>query len=295
MAIEAADVFEPGTWEQLFRAARDVPRIRPRIPSHNEEGDHGFPDKRELWDARAAGFAQKKRGPYASLLLAMLRERAILTEGASVLDIGCGPGTLAVPLAVAGHRVVGVDFSKNMLAQLAQAAGAAGVQVETIERSWQDSWEGIPCADLAISSRSFAVDDLADGIAKIESHARRYAVATLPVGDNPWFDTRLRAALGREVVARRDGEFVALVNYLWALGRRPRIEYIELERTWAAADIEELREVLAQIVEPRTPEEAGLLARYIEEHAAPVEGGIWLDYEQHVYWGVVMWEPPAGR
>jgi SAM-dependent methyltransferase len=37
---------------------------------------------------------------------------------ASVLDLGCGPGRLANPLAAIGHRVVGVDDSAAMLAHL---------------------------------------------------------------------------------------------------------------------------------------------------------------------------------
>jgi SAM-dependent methyltransferase len=38
-----------------------------------------------------------------------------ITEGAHVLDVGCGTGRLAVPLSV-GHEVVGLDASREMLA-----------------------------------------------------------------------------------------------------------------------------------------------------------------------------------
>lgn len=43
----------------------------------------------------------------------------------SVLDVGCGDGTLAGRLADAGHRVLGIDRSTQMLA-LARARGDAG-------------------------------------------------------------------------------------------------------------------------------------------------------------------------
>jgi SAM-dependent methyltransferase len=50
---------------------------------------------------------------------------ALLRPGASVLDLGCGPGRIAAPLAALGHRVTGVDDSAAMIAAL--PAGVEGV------------------------------------------------------------------------------------------------------------------------------------------------------------------------
>jgi SAM-dependent methyltransferase len=46
---------------------------------------------------------------------------ALLTPGASVLDLGSGTGRLAEPLAEAGFRVVAVDDSAEMLSYLSRA------------------------------------------------------------------------------------------------------------------------------------------------------------------------------
>ncbi len=43
---------------------------------------------------------------------------AVIQAGASVLDLGCGPGRIAGPLAALGHRVVGVDDGPGMIAAL---------------------------------------------------------------------------------------------------------------------------------------------------------------------------------
>jgi ubiquinone/menaquinone biosynthesis C-methylase UbiE len=45
----------------------------------------------------------------------------------TVLDVGTGTGRLCIPLAKAGHRVVGVDFAPKMLELAAQIVKAAGV------------------------------------------------------------------------------------------------------------------------------------------------------------------------
>jgi 2-polyprenyl-3-methyl-5-hydroxy-6-metoxy-1,4-benzoquinol methylase len=47
----------------------------------------------------------------------------------SVLDVGCGTGSLAVLLAQAGHDVHGIDFSERMVAAAREKARAAGVEV----------------------------------------------------------------------------------------------------------------------------------------------------------------------
>jgi SAM-dependent methyltransferase len=41
-----------------------------------------------------------------------------IPQGATVLDLGCGPGRIAGPLAAVGHRVTGVDDGAAMIAAL---------------------------------------------------------------------------------------------------------------------------------------------------------------------------------
>jgi len=54
---------------------------------------------------------------------------ACLTAPARVLDIGCGQGRDALPLARMGHRVVGVDLSPKGVADLVAAAKTEGLAV----------------------------------------------------------------------------------------------------------------------------------------------------------------------
>jgi SAM-dependent methyltransferase len=59
--------------------------------------------------------------------VAFLLDVLQLPAGARVLDVGCGPGRHAVPLAQAGLAVTGVDVSRRFLDIAAEAARAAGV------------------------------------------------------------------------------------------------------------------------------------------------------------------------
>ena len=56
-------------------------------------------------------------------------ELAAAAPGASVLDVGCGTGRVALPLARAGNPVTAVDMDATLLAELARRAAALPVEI----------------------------------------------------------------------------------------------------------------------------------------------------------------------
>lgn len=52
-----------------------------------------------------------------------------LPPGAEVLDLACGQGRIAIPLAQAGYRITGLDYSGHLLDVARQAAAEAGVSI----------------------------------------------------------------------------------------------------------------------------------------------------------------------
>lgn len=56
----------------------------------------------------------------------------LLGQGARVLDMGCGAGRIALPMAAAGLVVTGVDSDAAMLAEASRNAAAAGLDLEAI-------------------------------------------------------------------------------------------------------------------------------------------------------------------
>ncbi|WP_370970195.1 class I SAM-dependent methyltransferase [Amycolatopsis sp. cg9] len=88
---------------------------------------------KEIWDAEAASFDDQPdhglrdpstRAAWSDLLLPLMP-----TAPATVVDLGCGTGSLAVLLAQAGYAVDGVDLSSRMLAVAKEKAEAAGVSL----------------------------------------------------------------------------------------------------------------------------------------------------------------------
>jgi ubiquinone/menaquinone biosynthesis C-methylase UbiE len=87
------------------------------------------PSPPETWDAFfsdfylrvAAGDERQERDAQAQALGAA--RLAQCPEGGDLLDVACGFGRHAVPLAAAGYQVVGVDRSQTLLAEARRRAG----------------------------------------------------------------------------------------------------------------------------------------------------------------------------
>lgn len=81
----------------------------------------------DSFEGTEAYYAEHRPG-YGEEAIRYLRERFGLDGESRVLDLGCGPGTIAIPLAAHGGEVVGMDPSEAMLDQARERASAAGRQ-----------------------------------------------------------------------------------------------------------------------------------------------------------------------
>ncbi len=88
------------------------------------DGRRRKPDSREHWDERAKTFSFKD-APDA--YLRSFISKAGITGKESVLDMGCGTGSLAVALASLGCSVIAADFSTGMLDRLRSNAAERGM------------------------------------------------------------------------------------------------------------------------------------------------------------------------
>jgi SAM-dependent methyltransferase len=93
----------------------------------------GVADARAFWDREASLFDD---APDHGLRDALVRRawhrllaRYITTGPLRIVDVGCGTGSIAVLLAAAGHHVVGIDLSMQMLIRAKAKATAANVTV----------------------------------------------------------------------------------------------------------------------------------------------------------------------
>ncbi|MBE6472447.1 MAG: class I SAM-dependent methyltransferase [Coriobacteriaceae bacterium] len=258
-------------------------------------------DDPAVWDAKAKSFPVKHGSQEG--YVARFLELAGVREGETVLDMGCGTGALATPLAQAGNRVIACDFSQGMMDVMLADQRALGVNgVETHLMSWSDDWEacglGEKSVDVALASRSIATSDLRESLRKLDRVARRRVCLTLPCGPSPRVDERLLEAAGFEHRLGRD--FLYAFNILASEGVNPEVAYIpslrmELFDTFddaCAGFARIVQEAVAGMVpEGEIAAVPGRMKPWLEANLVHDERGFHLSEDRKVTWAFIAWHP----
>ena len=117
-----------------------------------------------------------------------------LQAGDAVLDLGTGPGLLAVPFAAAGMRVTAADPEPAMLAEAGATARAAGVTLTLWAGSSNELTPAMGPYRLVTMGRSFHWMDRADTLARLDGIVAPGGAIALfsdehpKTAENHWFD-----------------------------------------------------------------------------------------------------------
>ena len=266
--------------------------------THGEQASTINRDSQAYWNKRAATFTRDATSDYEHWLLDLLA----LEAGDEVLDMGCATGTLAVPLARAGHRVHGCDFAEAMLAILDERAAAENLPIISRLLAWEDDWEeagrGQNSVDVAFASRSLMSGNVFSAVRKLDSAARSRAAVVVPGSLLPSRDPRLLTYLGRS--ARRARIVRDVTRALASLGRVPIFATTQTFRPMRFSSFDEARSDLRRLAvpEPFTVREQRLFDAYAAQHfmretatgASGESDDQWiLDYKLPVTWVFIGW------
>ncbi len=185
------------------------------------------PGDSTCWDSRSQEYGKNSgQSSYAHTFLQYLD----VAPHESILDMGCGPGVLALPLARLGNTVLAADFSQGMCEEATSRAQEEGLQnLRVLQLDWNDDWlqKGIQpkSVDVAIASRSTIVSDLAESLLKLNQTARRKVAVTMATEYSP----KGYRPLGSKQENCNDWipDYIFGVNILLQLGAYPELRYID--------------------------------------------------------------------
>jgi SAM-dependent methyltransferase len=163
-----------------------------------------------------------------------------VTSKDNVIDIGCGPGRLTIPLAKKVNSVTAVDTSKGMLNVLKRRAKEEGLDnISCVNKFWREVEVGKdikPEYDMAIASNSInllgakenkkngrtQLDwNLTETLHKIDSVGKSNYL-TMPILHHKGF-SEVFAALGKSYQPFPD--YIVVHNVLHQLAIKPEIQY----------------------------------------------------------------------
>ena len=99
--------------------------------------------------AGAEQYYDRFRAPYPQAAIDFIVERYDLSEGVRALDLGCGPGTIAIPLSRSVAEVVAVDPDGEMIAEGRRLAASRGRQ--------NIQWRQLRAEDMSLEGGPFRV------------------------------------------------------------------------------------------------------------------------------------------
>ena len=243
----------------------------------------------EEWSARArsgqgvcAGMDMEENS-YVQEMLRMLD----VSDCKTLLDVGCGPGTLGVPLALKLDEVFAVDFSDGMLERMAQRMRERQItNCRLIKGSWLDESLQLPVADVVLASRCLDVEDMHEALLRLDGLARRRVYVTYRVGQS-YLDKRIPEAVGRTLPQRPS--HVLLLNVLDEAGIEAELRFVDTPRkqSWYE-DYAAFRRRVEWSLGPLTEGESDKL-RMLFDTFPVVEDGRHL-HEHAIRWALISWE-----
>lgn len=205
----------------------------------------------------------------------------------TVLDVGCGPGTIGLALAPQVKQVYGLDYSQGMLdAMMDNAAELKLKNVKPILASWGDDWSAVPICDIAVVSRASIVADMNDALDKLNQHARKKVYMTQLVGGR-FVSREIEELLGRE--DRSFPDHMYIMNMLYQRNIYPTLDYLESPSRFAGcSSAQELIERVGwSFGELSAEDKEKISAWYQRDPEYARKGG------EPTRWAFMSWTPPA--
>lgn len=208
------------------------------------EGSHwgqcaGMP---EFWDERVDWFEELVQ---QSDRAGMIMSRIEIEPDYTVLDIGAGPGTTAIPLAKIVKSVTVVEPSNGMLARLQENVSMEHLtNITYIPKKWEDVEIGkgkdIEAGehDVVIASHSLVMKDIKDALVKINDAVKRSVYIFIVAGRRNEKDGgSLWSLFNREKHGLRP-DYIYLYNILYQLGIYANVEIIDANHNMRFPDFD---------------------------------------------------------
>jgi SAM-dependent methyltransferase len=184
-------------WNEVWKARQD--RYDAARIAGDTSHDWNQKENADRYAAQSGGEFEKR--------IRMTLDDLTIDPSTRVLDIGAGPGTLAIPLAPCVKEITAVEPGAGMIAALMERAGKEGIGNITCVRK---TWEEVDPArdlngpyDLVIASLSLTMHDIREAVQKMDAVScgevclywfadlpfweRMYADLVMPLHGRPYY------------------------------------------------------------------------------------------------------------
>ncbi len=185
-----------------------------------------------------------------------------------VLDIGAGPGTLAIPFAQKAAHVTAVEPAEGMVSVLREKMAEQGVKnISIVQKRWEDvdvKNDLQPPYDVVIASFSLGMQDIRAAIEKMIEASSRYIYlyhfAGLTSWDLQWMELWPRLH-GKEYYPAPKCD--VLYNVLYQMGIYPHVRTFRLQHNQRYASMQEAVDALRPQAQAETEAKLAIFRDYL--------------------------------
>ncbi|MBN2109496.1 MAG: class I SAM-dependent methyltransferase [Methanosarcinaceae archaeon] len=223
-----------------------------------------------LWNKRDNAERFWKRSQGSSERTKMTLRELPFWSGSRVLDIGAGPGRLAIPLAKQVEHVTAVEPAEGMKDILMKNISELGINnISCVRKRWEDIDVDADLKgpyDLVIASFSLGMPDIREAIQKMEQASSKYIYIYWFAGTSPWETHSVNLwpyLYGTNYTCGPKCD--VLYNVLYGMGIFPDIQTFTLEYTNIFSSMDEAMDFFRSRYVIETQEQEAILLDYLRD------------------------------
>ena len=241
------------------------------------------------WDKAAPGFYKRTRkDDYQDALF----DKLILDENDSVLDVGCGEGSVTIPIARRVKKVIGLDSSPKMLEYLEKRALDNKIDnIESILKPIEEiKYDEIGDVDVVVCSRSLnGIIPIREVLMELDKIANKYVFITIFGPENKKIEKDFDKELGVKTEDFPDYNY--FFNILFNMGIYANIERFDLNNYREYDSIEDAMDNGKFRLDLYSDDEKALLKEYLERILTKDEKtGKYYNVKDKADWIMVWWK-----
>jgi predicted RNA methylase len=271
-AISMIDPLNEIDWNEIWKA--QMHRSREACPAR---------DCARIWESKESALRFWNMSQEESWRVEKTIEWTDIKPNSRVLDIGAGPGTLAIPFAKKAAHVTAVEPAEGMVDVMREKMAEQGVEnTSIVQKRWEDvdvRSDLQPPYDVVIASFSLGMQDIRQAVEKMIEASSRYVYLYHFAGPTSWDMqwTELWPRLhGREYQPAPKCD--VLYNVLYQMGIYPHVRTFRLQHNQRYASMQEAVDALRPQAQAETEKQVSILREYLgsvlrEENGALVLPG----------------------
>jgi len=242
------------------------------------------------WDKRAEDFAKQYIN---QTYIDQIMKKIDFTVNDKVLDIGCGPGTLTIPLAKKVKKVTALDISKKMLEIVSEKAQKFKLKnIDYIHEEFENVrfGEDVQPHDIIICSRAFPDKFPQKNLSLLNDLALKSVYLTVWINgadEYEYFIRRAYANAGYNYSPRPD--YIYVLNMLYNLGIQAKIDFVEYQDELFYQDLDDLIEKMFWKSNKKDIQKRKKLKEYLRK-TIDYKENIPINLNFYCRWALIHWE-----